>query len=259
MDVETRLRRRSLALRAWLGDSEPVSAEVPAWPEGSLGHRLLAGTPLGEAQDAPSLLTSSVPDAATITADPRHWTIATEALIRAVVFDGLSLDHPAVSALLQALAPVVEDEAAYMREMAEPLYSIGPLDNDDEVGFPALDGPVFLLGRALVEAVWAAVGEDSLADIDRELKLALDGAVPGLDAPLLVNALISASYTHADPDAARSVQRLNLSDNPLEILLEDEILPSYVLPVGLMVLSVLARLCQSSSHSVLQRTPDLGT
>jgi hypothetical protein len=41
-----------------------------------------------------------------------------------------------------------------MRAMDDDLYSIGPFDNDDEVGFPALDGPVFLLGRALVEAVW---------------------------------------------------------------------------------------------------------
>lgn len=252
-----RVRRRSAALRAWSGDTEPAPADVPPWPEGSLGHRLLAGTPLGEAQDAPSLLTAKPPDAATITADPRHWTIATEALIRAVVFDGFSLAHPAVSALLEALSPVVEDEVAYMQTLDDDVYSIGPFDNDDEVGFPVLDGPVFLLGRALTEAVWATVGDDSLADVDRVLEHALDGVVPGLDASLLVDALIAAGYTREGPPGTQPLhQRLNLSDNPLELLaLDDEIPPRDILPAGLLTLAALARLGQSSSHSVLQAAP----
>jgi hypothetical protein len=256
-----RVRRRSMALKAWLGDTESVPAEVQSWPEGSLGHRLLAGTPLGEARDAPSLLTAHLPDTQTIAADPRHWTVATEALIRALVLDGLTLDHPAVRALLEALTSVVEAEIAHMRAMDDDLYSIGLFDNDDEVGFPALDGPVFLLGRALVEAVWAVVGDDSLADVPSVLVRALEGAVPGLDAPRLVDALIAASYTCEDPADTRPLQRLmNLSDNPLEILaLADEIPPSDVLPAGLLVLSVLARLCQSDSVSVLERTPGPGT
>jgi hypothetical protein len=42
-----------------------------------------------------------VPPAATvIAADSAHWSVAANALIRAVVFDGLSLDHPAVRRLL---------------------------------------------------------------------------------------------------------------------------------------------------------------
>lgn len=45
-----------------------------------------------------------------IAADPVHWDVAADALIRAVVFDGLRLDHPAVSMLLNALAPVAEAE-----------------------------------------------------------------------------------------------------------------------------------------------------
>src|SRR5690348_3207452 len=36
-----RVRRRAIALQAWLGDTEPTSAETPSWPQGSLGHRLL--------------------------------------------------------------------------------------------------------------------------------------------------------------------------------------------------------------------------
>ena len=212
-----RVRRRSMALEAWFGGTEPVSAEMPPWPEGSLGHRLLAGTPLGEAQDAPSLLTAQIPGPRRSPPIRRHWTIATDALIRAVVFDGLTLDHPAVGALLEVLTSVVEAEIAHMRAMDDDVYSIGPFDNDDEVGFPALDGPVFLLGRAPVEAVWTVVGDDSLADVPSVLVLALDGVVPGLDAPRLVDALIAASYTCEDPTDTRPLQRLmNLSDNPLE-------------------------------------------
>jgi hypothetical protein len=204
-----------------------VPAEVPSWPEGSLGHRLLAGTRLGETQDAPSLLTAKLPDAQTIAADPAHWTIATEALIRAVVFDGLPLEHPAVSALLEILTPVVEDEIDHMRFL-----------DDDEIGFPALDGPVLLLGRALIESAWAAVGDDSLADVDEVLEHALDGVVPDLDGPSLVGVLGC--------------------DNPLETLaVDDHVPPKDILPVGLLTLAALARLCQSSSHSVLQSAPGI--
>ncbi|MGH3235636.1 MAG: hypothetical protein ACRDOH_20765 [Streptosporangiaceae bacterium] len=67
------------------------------------------------AQDAPCLLTAQIPDAAVIAADPAHWNIAMSALVRAVVFDGLTLDHPAVSMLLGALAPIAEAELAHAR------------------------------------------------------------------------------------------------------------------------------------------------
>ena len=30
-----RVRRRAIALQAWLGDAEPTSAETPSWPQGS--------------------------------------------------------------------------------------------------------------------------------------------------------------------------------------------------------------------------------
>jgi hypothetical protein len=52
---------------------------------------------------------------------------------------------------------------------------------------------------------------------------------------------------------------LNLSDNPLELLLEDEVRPGDILPVGLLVLSALAQLCHSDSVSVLERTTSPGT
>ena len=55
-EARVRVERQHAALQAWYGDAEPVSAEVPPWPENSLGDRFLVGY-LGEVQDAPSLLT----------------------------------------------------------------------------------------------------------------------------------------------------------------------------------------------------------
>ena len=37
---------------------------------------------------------------AVIAADPAHWNVAASAPVRAVVFDGLGLDHPAARTLL---------------------------------------------------------------------------------------------------------------------------------------------------------------
>ena len=222
-----RAARRNLALEAWLGDAEPEPAKVPPWPEGSLGHRLLAGTRLWEAEDAPSLLTARIPDAATIDADPAHWTIATEALMRALVFDGLTLEHPAVGAVLEPLVSIAEEEVEYLQE------------DDEEVDFPVMDGPVRLLGRALTETVWAIVGDDSLADVDHVLESALDGAVPGLEAGSLAGAILPYPSDSA---------------NPLEFLIIDgEVRPRDILPVGLLMLSALARLGLSSSVSVLEQ------
>lgn len=223
-----RVRRQSLALDAWLGDAEPKPVKVPPWPEGSLGHRLLADTQLGEGQYAPSLLTARIPDAETIDADPAHWAIAINALMRALVFDGLTLEHPTVRAVLESLSSVVEDEVFSMQY------------GDDEVAFPVTDGPVHLLGRALTETAWAIVGDDSVVDVDRVLESALNGTVPGLEADSLGGVILP--YTSG-------------SANPLELLIIDgEVRPRDILPVGLLMLSALARLGQSSSASILEQT-----
>jgi hypothetical protein len=93
------------------------------------------------------------------------WNVATDALVRAVVFDGLGLDHPAVRKLLEVLAPVAGAELAYRKAADAAMYQIGT-DTDDEPEFPEQDGPVFLLGSCvLVDAVWVAVGDDPLSDV----------------------------------------------------------------------------------------------
>ena len=257
--ARVRVEREADALPAWRGGAEPVSAETPHWPENSLGDRLLRGTYLGEAQDAPSLLAARIPDAAVIAADPAHWNIAISALVRAVVFDGLSLDHPAVSMLLGVLAPIAEAELAYGQAAEDSLYSIGPDWDDDGPDFPVLDGPVYLLGgRTLVDTVWAAVGDDPLGEVIEVLITALDGTVPGLDARVAADALIGAfadDYRCEQPGDAEILKRIgHRGGNALETLVAAGAVPSAdVLPAGLTMLSALARLCLSDSVSILHR------
>jgi len=257
--ARSRVEREADALPAWRGDAEPVSAETPPWPENSLGDRLLRGTYLGEAQDAPCLLTARIPDAAVIAANPAHWNIAMSALVRAVVFDGLTLDHPAVSMLLGVLAPIAETELAYARAEAS-LYSTGADWDDDVPEFPTLDGPVYLLGeRTLVDTVWAAVGDDPLGEVIKVLVQALDGAVPGLEARVAADALIGAfadNYQCERPEDLEELERIGYpGGNPLENLVDvGAVAPAGILPAGLTILPALARLCLSDSVSILHRT-----
>jgi len=257
--ARSRVEREADALPAWRGDAEPVSAETPPWPENSLGDRLLRGAYLGEAQDAPCLLTARIPDAAVIAANPAHWNIAMSALVRAVVFDGLTLDHPAVSMLLRVLAPIAEAELAYARAEAS-LYSIGADWDDDGPEFPVLDGPVYLLGeRTLVDTVWAAVGDDPLGEVIKVLIQALDGAVPDLDARVAVDALIGAfadNYRCERPEDLEELERIGYpGGNALENLVDaGAVAPAGILPAGLTILPALARLCLSDSVSILHRT-----
>ena len=178
----------------------PSPSRRPDFPEDSLGDRFLVGY-LGEAQDAPSLLTTGIPDAAVIAADSAQWNIAVPTLIRSVIFEGLTLDHPAVSALLEVLAPIAAAEQAHWEDGAD--------------GFPELDGPMYALGaRALVEATWAAVGQDLLEDVLGVLLPALDGAVPGVKSLVLGLALVGALPRHysfddpADTDVLEHLGRL---------------------------------------------------
>jgi len=258
-ESEERKAREAAARRTWSGGADPVPAEAPRWPEGSLGDRFFAGTYLEEARHAPSLATAEIPDAAVIAADPAHWNVATDALVRAVVFDGLGLDHPAVSKLLEVLAPIAEAELAYRKAADAAMYQIGTDWDEDEPEFPEQDGPVFLLGTCvLVDAVWAAVGEDSLTDVLGVLLPVLDSAVPGVDSQVAADALIGAlatEYRCEQPGDDEVLERIKgYSGDALENLATaGAVPPSDVLPVGLTILSALAQLCRSDSASVLQR------
>jgi len=248
------------ACRAWCGGREPGPAEVPKWPSGSLGDRLVSSSHIAKARNAPCLLTADLPSAAMITADPVQWSVASYALIRAVVFDGLTVDHPAVSTLLQTLGPIAEAELAYGEAM-EDWLNLGGLESDEhEPDFPELDGPVFLLGAcALVDAASAMIGDDALEGILDLLQPVLDGAVPGLLGRDIADAIIGAFATHyrcEQPGDLEVLERIRRPDSgdPLENLVAANAVSAQdVLPVGLRVLSVLAGLCRSGSVSLLQQ------
>jgi hypothetical protein len=258
-ETSERKEREAAARRTWSGGAEPVPAEAPRWPEGSLGDRFFVGTYLEEARNAPSLATAQIPDAAVIAADPAHWNVATDALVRAVVFDGLGLDHPAVSKLLEVLAPIAEAELAYRKAADAAMYQIGTDWDEDEPEFPELDGPVFLLGTCvLVDAVWAAAGEDPLTDVLGVLLPVLDAAVPGVDSQVAADALVGAFSTEyrceqpGDDEVLGGIKR-HSGDALENLATAGAVPPSDVLPVGLTILSALAQLCRSDSASVLQR------
>ncbi len=248
------------ASRAWCGGTEPVPAPAPGWAEGSLGYRFFTATFLSRARTAPCLATAKIPAATVIIADSSHWNVATNALIRAVAYDGLGLDHPAVRGLLEILAPIAEAELVY-NQAWEAAVAIPGLDWDEDLPeFPELDGPVFLLGVcALVDAFSAVVGDDLLGDVLGVLWPALENAVPDLDGQVAAEALLGAFAVEYDCDQSENAEVMariiSRGGNVLENLAADgAVPPAGVLPVGLAMLSVLAELCRSDSDSVLQRT-----
>jgi hypothetical protein len=257
-DTTERRQREAAAARMWCGGREPVPAAVPAWPVGSLGDRFGNGF-LDDARSAPGLATAQIPDAAVIAADPGHWSAATQALVRAVAFDGLAVDHPAVRTVLEVLAPVAEAEFAY-RAAADAWFRLDPSDREGpEPEFPEMEGPVFLLGTCvLVDAISAVVGEDPLTDIRGVLLPVLNRAVPGLDGEVVADALLGAFAHHYRcelPGDAELLERIGPeTGDVLENLVASGAVPAAdALPVGLMILSALAGSCRSSSSSVVQQ------
>jgi hypothetical protein len=257
--------RVSAARRAWCGGAEPVPAEVPSWPEDSLGGRFLAGFHLKEARNAPSLLTADLPDAAMIRAEPAHWNVAADALVRAVAFDGLRVDHPAVSALLDVLAPVAEAELAYGEVIESPLHQGWREADRDGPSFPEDDGPVLLIGAfALVDATLALVGTDSLGAVFPALRSAAEEALPGVDGGAVADALVGALSRHyvcEQPGDAEILERIgrDVPGNALEQLVGTGVVPfGETLRVGLSLLSALTMLCMNGSASILAGSPEHG-
>jgi hypothetical protein len=254
---DERRDREATARWIWSGGAEPVPAVPPPWREDSLGDRFFGGHFLREAQKAPCLASADIPDAEAIAAHPAHWNVATEALVRAVVYDGLGLDHPAVSTVLEVLAPIAAAELAYGEAADAAMFQIGT-DQDDEPEFPEQDGPVFLLGVcALMDALWAVLGEDSLGEIQGVLLPALREAVPSLDAQAAVDALYGAFAKHYQSDQPSDAELLRRigdveGDALVNLVRAGVVKPRDILPVGLSLLSALAQLCRSNSPSLLQ-------
>lgn len=145
-EITRRKEQESAARRMWCSGNEPIPAEVPSWSENSVGARFFSGLGAQEAMRAPCLLTADIPDDSVITVSPAHWNVAACSLIRAVIYDGLAIDHPIVNRLVRVLTPIAEAELAYGQAMEDRLHGYGYGLDVDEPEFPELDGPVFLLG-----------------------------------------------------------------------------------------------------------------
>jgi hypothetical protein len=254
------------ACRVWCDGDDPVPASEPQWPEDSVGDRFFANTSIEKARQAPSLLTATIPDHTIISAQSAHWAVAVNALVRAVVFDGLRPSHLVVSTLLDLLGPIAEAEFAYgsamdswlERHRAE-LWEQEQAPEEPEPEFPEEDGPVSLLGAfALVDATWAMVGLDPVSEVHAVLASALDEAVPGVEGGAVADALIGAFARHYQcegPGDAELLDRIGreVSGDPLEVLVAAKAVPPReVLRAGLTILSILAELARSGSDSVLQ-------
>jgi hypothetical protein len=241
--------------RAWCG-GQPVPAEGPRWAEGSLGERLCSSMHLAQARNAPCLLTATVPDPMVIITNPAQWWVAASVLVRAVVFDGLRVDHPAVSRLLDTLAPIAEAELTHEQHLEDWYCSRW---DGEKPEFPEADGPVFLIGTcALGDATLAVVGEDPLGEVLAALSPALDATVPGLEGRAVADVLTGGramAYLCKLPDhlLKRMQHPLVVGGALLDLADARAVPPRDILRVGLTILSALAELCKSDSPSILRR------
>lgn len=252
-------RRFAEAIRKWWG-GDPVPAALPDWPEDSLGDRLFSDRLFRSALDVPALKDAKVPEPAAIRSDPSQWSVAAWVLVRAVALDGLSVEDPAVAALLEVLVPVAlaelaarEVAAAEARRAGLAPGAIAPELFDD-------DGPVFVIGCcALVHAIWTAIGDDPLAEVLDVVSPLVDGALPGRGR-VVAEALARAFSEHYACERAADVEALerlgdDTSGDPLRDLVSAGVIaPTDALRVGLEVLARLAELCKTESVSVLGRT-----
>jgi phosphatidylethanolamine-binding protein (PEBP) family uncharacterized protein len=116
---------------------------------------------------------------------------------------------------LEVLSPIAEAEVAHHQAADAAMYGPEPDWDEEEPEFPEDDGPVFVFGgRALVDASWAAEGEDPLVDVRGVLLPVLDDAVPGPDGQVTADALIGAfatEYRCEQPGDAEVLERLFLT------------------------------------------------
>jgi hypothetical protein len=224
------------ACRAWCSGREPIPAATPPWVHGKFGERFAANPFLGEVQNAPCLVMAVVPPAAVVVDDPAQWQVAVNTLIRAVAFDGLDVGHPAVSALLDALAPVVKMEVRCWPAVLSWLRSEERQRNQPAPGFPLLDGPVASLGTYILSYAALAVtggnpGNDEVAVLSR----ALDGAIPGVAGSVVADALTG-------------------TINPLQALTTSgAVRPADLLQSGLAVLSAFIQLFEADVTEIPRR------
>lgn len=239
---EEHRERYEQACRMWCGGEEPVAAKRPWWAGGAFGRQLAASPYLEIAQEAPCLLTADVPPASVVVADPLHWHIATDVLIRAVVFDGLEPGHRSVRALADTLAPIAQAELRHAPSVRAWLLSqerkAGPLVPAAPVldAFPVLDAPVTILSLSVLAAANAVTSGDEDGKEFAVLSRALDNAIPGAAGSVVASVLTQTT-------------------NPLEFLATAEAFqPAEALRAGLNLLAALLRIITTDAATTIRRT-----
>jgi hypothetical protein len=230
------------ACRVWCGGEQPVAARAPWWADGALGQELVASPYLDIAREAPCLLTADIPPASMVVAEPAHWHVAADVLIRAVVFDGLKPDHPSVRALADVLAPVAQAELRHAPSVRAWLLSqerkTGHLVPRPPVldAFPVLDAPVTILSLSVLAAADAATVGGKPGEEINVLSRALGNVIPGVAGSVMAGVLSQCA-------------------NPLEVLAEGgAVQPSEALGAGLSILAALLRLITTDAASTTRRT-----
>lgn len=251
-------RRLEEATGLWWS-AEPVPVRLPEWPAESLGDRLFSDRLFQRALTVPSVKSARVPDPATVVSDPAQWTVAAWVLVRAAVLDELTVDDPAVAALLEVLTPVAHAELSAREAAAAEARLDGLGEGEVAPEFFDDDGPVFVIGCcALVHAVWTVIGDDPLAEMVDLVSPLVDGALPGRGR-VLAEALVRAFSDHYACGRAADIELLarlgdETSGDPLRDLVSAGVVaPADVLRVGLDVLARLADLCKTDAVSVLGR------
>jgi hypothetical protein len=237
------------------GGTTPVPAEVPQWEDGSLGDFFFTEPAIAAAATAPPPAVAVLPPAERMLAHGSGREAVASLLIRAVVFDRLPADGPAIGVLLEHLAPVIDWEAGHFGRPVSDAEA-------DEI----VTAPAFVIGSALVEAARAVIADDRIAPVAAFLEPVLDAALAplGLSAELTGAAAARAlacavahAYVFTDPADTVLLNQLDpdstTSENALETLVADKLLgPRDALQVGLAVLAALAGLCRTNAVSVLR-------
>jgi len=181
-----------------------------------------------------------------IKARPAYWNVSARVLVRAVVFDGLGVGHPAVTALLDVLAPIAVAELQYGEALRNG-FNDEHTDDRALPEFPILDGPIHWLGTGILTEVTAAlVGDTPAAEEIAVLSQALEGTMPCVPGSVVARALADA----VNPGKKAKLSSELLSPfgftpigNPLDILCSAKVVaPGDVLRGGLAVLCALVSL-----------------
>jgi hypothetical protein len=237
------------------GGTTPVPAEVPQWEDGSLGDFFFTEPAIAGAAAVPPAAVAVLPPPERMLAYGSAREAVASVLIRAVVLDGLPATGPAISVILEHLAPVIAWESGHF---GRPV--------SDAEAEEIVTAPAFVIGSALVEATRAVIAEDRLTPVMEFLEpvldaalapLGLSGELTGAAAARALACAVAHAYLFADPADTALLNQLDpdstTSGNALETLVTDKLLtPGDALLAGLAVLAALAGLCRSNAVSVLR-------